>query len=228
MNKSKVANYIFLSIIFSLLFSHIVAIGYSNETGMTDGMYVKHRISKSSMQGDKGTTLTVSKTSDDIFHVTWQIAGSSSTGSWDVNISTNIVSNASNPAPGEGSHNGFWIHIDVSLNDEIMLYNVDKGTDAVFTITGETTYKSMAVWELEDAFGSVVWFEKSKGFYVNGTTRYLTSWEKLEFVETNALPEAGDPGIPGYNYFFLIGLLLVSAIVILKNKSIREKNYNIT
>lgn len=224
MNKSKLTNYIFLSIIFSLLFSHLIVISYSNETGITDGMYVKHRRSESSIPGGRTTILTFSNTSDDIFHVTWEWVGFS-TGSWDVNISTNIVSNSIQPAPANGYHNAFWIYTDVSLNDSIILYNYDWGSDTVYNITGEATYLSMAVWELKDAFGSVLWYEKSKGFFVNGTNRYLTDWEKYEFLETNALPEAGDPGdpgIPGYNYFFLIGLLLVSALVILKNKSIRE------
>ena len=79
----------------------------------------------------------------------------------------------------------------------------------------------MEVWELEDAFGSVLWYEKSKGFLVNGTNRYSAFWEKYEFIETNAF-SSPEGGIPGYNYFFLFGLLLVSALVILKNKSIRE------
>jgi len=228
MNKSKLTNYIFLLIIFSLFFSHIIAIGYSNEVGITDGMYVNYTTSDASRRGELiPTTITFSKTSDEIFHVEWEWKGSYDIlGSWDVTISTKIVSNMVNFGPQKDSHDPFWIYTDVSLNDQIILYNAiydfSPGVafgDTVFNITGEAMYKSMEVWELRDAFGSVVWYEKSKGFLLNGTQRYLTDWQKFEFEGTNAFKKAV---IPGYNYFFLIGLLLVSAIVILKNKSIRE------
>ena len=228
MNKSKLTNNIFLFIIFSLFFSNIVAIGYSNEVGITEGMYVKHFLTQHNHLDGWPSTLTFSKTSEDLFHVSWRWEDPSTmgTGSWDVTISTNLVSNMDNFGPDDDSHNGCWIYIDASLNDSIIMFNhpkkLDTGAgDTVYNITGETTYKSMAVWELEDAFGSVLWYEKSKGFLVNGTNRYSAFWEKYEFIETNAF-SSPEEGIPGYNYFFLFGLLLVSAIVILKNKSIRE------
>lgn len=70
MNKPKLTNYIFLSIIFSLFFSHIIAIGYSNEVGITDGMYVNYTCSDSTRPGESiPTTATFSKTSDEIFRV---------------------------------------------------------------------------------------------------------------------------------------------------------------
>ncbi len=234
MNKSKLTNNIFLFIIFSLFFSNIVAIGYSNEVGITDGMYIKHFLTQHSHLDGWPTTLTFSKTSDDLFHVTWRWESPSDMGSghWDVTISTNIVSNMDNFGPPDDSHNGCWIYINASLNDQIIMYNHPKESytgdgDTVYNITGEysitggTMDVSMEVWELEDAFGSVLWYEKSKGFLVNGTNRYNAYWEKYEFIETNAF-SSPEGGIPGYNYFFLFGLLLVSAIVILKNKSIRE------
>jgi len=222
MNKSKLTNYIFLLIIFSLFFSHIIAIGYSNEVGITNGMYVNHTHSDHSMMVGHPTTVTFSKTSDEFFHVEWWWGGSyQMTGSWDVNINTRIISNMQNFGPTDGSHTPFWIYTDVSLNDQIIIYNHYQGGDTVFNITGEAMYGSMEVWELRDAFGSVVWYEKSKGFLLNGTQRYLTDWQKFEFEGTNAFSKKAEI-IPGYNYFFLIGLLLVSAIVILKNKSIRE------
>lgn len=231
MKKSKLTHSIFLLTIFSLFFSHIIAIGYSNEVGITNGMYVNYINSDSYRPGELiPSTVTFSKTSDEIFHVEWKWEGSYNIlGSWDVNISTRIVSNMQTFGPKEGSHDVVWIYTDVSLNDQIIMYNhildVNDGLgngDTVFNITGEAMYDTMEVWELRDAFGSVIWYEKSKGFLLNGTHRYLTDWQKFEFEGTNAFSKAGIPGILGYNYFFLIGLLLVSAIVILKNKSIRE------
>ncbi len=232
MNKSKLTNYIFLLSIFSLFFSHIIAIDYSNEVGITNGMYVRHTLSQYMFHaGTTGieTELTFTKTSDEIIHVEWWWGGSwQDTGSWDVTISTNIVSNmvagSSTMGHEDGCHNAFWIYTDVSLNDQIIMYNHYKDVitgngDTLYNITGEAVYRSMAVWELEDAFGSRVWYEKSKGFLVNGTNRYTGGyWETFEFEATNASFGA----VPGYNYFFLIGLLLISAIVILKNKSLRE------
>lgn len=78
----------------------------------------------------------------------------------------------------------------------------------------------MEVWQLEDDYGSVVWYEKSNGFLVNGTFIWGVSWyEKFEFEGINF----GNAAIPGFNCIFLIGLLLVSAIVVLKNITIRNK-----
>lgn len=223
--------------IYYYLFSYIVAIGYSNEVGVTDGMYVKHFYTSNWEPAGFPTTLTISRISDLTYHVGWRWEGRG-TGHWDVTLSTNIVSNRDGHAPHDGKHNWAWIYNDSSLNDHITLYSFSKQIetgdgDTVFTITGEynitggTMDDSMEIWELTDAHGSVLWYEKSKGFLVNGTFQYLSNWEKLEYLETNAFSspeeEVEEEGvIPGYNYFFLIGLLLVSAIVILKNKSIRE------
>ena len=227
MNKSKVANSIFLVIIFSLFFSNIIAIGYSNEVGITDGMYVKYIFDSSSRRSENldplPGTATYTKTSDEIIHVDWKWSPCESNciGSYDVSTSTRIVSNfdGSSPSAWNGGHDLAWIFTDVSLNDQITIFNRMNSSDTVFTITGEANYGSMAVWQLEDDHESVVWYEKSKGFLVNGTFRYKTYWAKFEFEATNAL---GSAAVPGYNYIFLIGLLLVSAIVLLKHKSIRK------
>lgn len=227
MNKSKVANSIFLVIIFSLFFSHIIAIGYSNELGITDGMYIKYIFDSSTRRFENldplPGTATYTKTSDEIIHVDWKwaLCESNCIGSWDVSTSTRIVSNndGSSPSAWDGGHDWSWIFTDVFLNDQITIYNLLNGSDVVYTITDEANYDSMAVWQLEDDHESVLWYEKSKGFFVNGTFRSKTSWAKFEFEGTNAL---GKAAIPGYNYIFLIGLLLVSAIVLLKHKSIRK------
>ena len=232
MNKSKLTNNIFLFIIFSLFFSHIVAIGYSNEVGVTDGLYVKHFYSSDMGPAGFPTTLTISRLSDTRFFVAWNWEGDGDgTGHWVVTLSTNIVSDRDGHAPHDGYHNWAWIFNHSSLNDHITLYNFGKqretgNGDTVYTITNETMYDSMEIWVLKDAFGSEIWYEKSKGFLVNGTFQYLTYWEKFEFVETNAFDTAVEEEeggeIPGYNYFFLIGLLLASAIVILRYKSIKK------
>jgi len=239
MNKSKLTNNIFLLIIFSLFFSHIVAIGYSNEVGVTDGMYVKYFYTSDMEPVGFPTTLTISRVSDAVYHVgwRWEYPSHAGTGNWDVTLSTNIVSNRDGHAPHDGFHNWAWIYSDSSLDDHITLYSFSTQRqigygDVVYTISDEynitigTMNETMEVWELTDAHGSVLWYEKSKGFFVNGTSQNLPYWEKFVFIETNAFPKAEEEVeeglIPGYNYFFLIGLLLVSAIVILKNKSIRE------
>ena len=71
-SKSKLVNYIFLVTIFSLFFSHIIAIGYSNEVGITDGMYVNYNTSNLYNKAGRQTTITFSKTSDEIFRVEWR------------------------------------------------------------------------------------------------------------------------------------------------------------
>ena len=82
-----------------------------------------------------------------------------------------------------------------------------------------------AVWVLEDEYGSVVWFEKTIGFLVNGTFRYNTDWQTFEFAETNAFGSSGDTGdgaIPGYNYLILVGIIAIVSIIIIKKQKIKK------
>jgi hypothetical protein len=56
-----------------------------------------------------------------------------------------------------------------------------------------------------------VWYEKERGFLVNGTFKYSSSWQKYSFVSATV-----DPGIPGYNYFLLFGAILGCGIILIK------------
>ncbi len=225
MKKSNLMKSLLVVITSSILFSFFLPIAYSNEIGIFDGMYVKHIHFLSTYPEDIPTTLTWTKMSDDIFHVNWEWEGSiDDTGSWDVNITTRIISNVVNWGPV--NHTAFWIYTDASLNDQIIIPNIyldyPNGEDTTFNITGEAMYGSMAVWQLEDAYGSVLLFEKTKGFLVNGTISHLTNYETFEFVETNAFDPPEDTGngaIPGYSYLLLVGIIAsISIILIIKQK----------
>ncbi|MFX1531048.1 MAG: hypothetical protein ACFFBC_08045 [Promethearchaeota archaeon] len=236
MIKRNIIKSIILILIFSLFFSHFIAIGYSNEVGITNGMVIKHihSLSMAQIPEEVPTTLTFSKTSDVIMHADWKWGGSwdETSGDWDVNVNTRLVSNVfcerfrwvlKRWSLRDGSHNLMWIHTNVSLNDQVIIFNFCKDIttavgDTIFNITGEAMHGSMEVWELEDAYGSVCWYEKARGFLVNGTFRYLTDWEIFEF-ESVEYPQP-NPGIPGYNYFFVVSIISIISIVLIKKKSI--------
>lgn len=229
MNKRNFMKYCILGITILICFSHLLAISYSNEVGITDGMYIKHTYTCSQYPGHSSScgtiflvgvdsTLKFSKTSNDIFHVEWEWKDCA-TNSWDVNSSTRIVSNNGHISwgPDDDSHNFEWIYTDVSLDDQILLFNFWKYTDAIFNITGEAMLGSREVWQLEDVYGSVVWYDKVDGFLVNGTFRYLTDWEKFEFIEIGS-SNSGTPFIPGYNILLLLGVLFLTGCILITNR----------
>lgn len=218
MNRSKYLKYITLITISFIGFSYIIPLGSSNEVGITDSMFVKHIYRISMLDEDIPSSFTITHSSSETFHVIWSLGGSAdATGSWDVNISTSIVLNMQDFGPDNGFHNHAWIWKDVSLNDQLMMFNFFSNTDRLFNITDEAMYGSMAVWQLEDNHGSILWYEKTKGFLVNGTFRHNANWQKYTFVETGTL--GTDSGIPGYNLFFLIEMVFLIGIVIFKYKS---------
>jgi hypothetical protein len=224
MKKSNTISFILLLITVSLFFSSFLSFGCSNEVGIKDGMVIKHIHSLSIYPEEIPTKLTFTKSSENTFHVNWRWGGSiGDTGSWDVTISSNIVSNMHNWGPENDSHNWAWIYTDVALNDQITIFNVIKQMntgdgDTVYNITGEAMHGAMEVWVLEDQFESEVWYEKERGFLVNGTNKHSTGWETFEFVSVSV----SKPGIPGYSYLLVLGIITTVSIIIIKKKKFLE------
>ncbi|MFW9942369.1 MAG: hypothetical protein ACFFFT_15125 [Candidatus Thorarchaeota archaeon] len=226
MKKTNLSKFLLLIITFVISFAPFLMIGYSNEIGIPNGLNVNHIHSLSILTEEIPTTLTFTKSSEDIIHVKWKWGGSiDGTGSWDVNINTNIVSNMQNWGPDDDSHNWAWIYTDVSLNDQITIFNVIKqmntgNGDTVYNITGEAMYGSMEVWVLEDIYGSELWYEQERGFLVNGTNKHSTGWEVFEFVNAG-IPTPGV--LPGYSFFLLFGAILGFGLVMIKYKLKKKK-----
>jgi hypothetical protein len=216
MKKFTLKKIIVLFSFFLIFLPNFITIGYSNEIGITNGIYVNHTYRFHSYPEDLPSSLTFTKTSNDVFHVVWYLGGSLDvTGSWDVEINTRVVSNMVNFGPDNGDHNFAWIYTDFSLNDQIMIFNFLSSNDHLFNITGEAMHGSMEVWVLEDDEGSLVWYEKTKGFLVNGTFRDQSAWQKFSF-ESFSIPQ---PGISGYNYFLLLGCIFGFGTILIKYKS---------
>ena len=149
-----------------------------------------------------------------MFHIKWYFGGSWDVeGFWDVNTSTRIVSNQQSPGPDNGDHDHSWIWTDISLDDQILIFNFFSSVDHLFNVTGEAMHGTMDCWILEDDYGSKVWYEKERGILINGTFKYSTNWQKYTFVSA-----ALTSGIPGYDYFLLFGAMLGCGIILIKFK----------
>ena len=217
MKKSNIISFFLLLITVSLFFSSFLTFGCSSEVGIKDGMVVKHIYRISMLDEDIPTNFTFTKKSSDIFHVVWEYGGSiDMIGSWDVDVSTSIVSNMLMFGPDVGTHNHAWIWTDVSLNDQVLIFNFFSNSDHLLNITGEAMHGSMEVWQLEDDEGSVVWYEKTQGFLVNGTFRYSSDWQKYTFVSVS-VPNPNQ-GIPGYNYLLILGIITIISIILMKKQ----------
>jgi hypothetical protein len=215
MKKSSLIKCSLFLITISLFSSFFASKGSSNEVGITDGLvinriygYYNYPYSALNIP----STFTFTNNTKQSFHIEWYLGGSiDATGFWDVNTSSRVVANQTSPGPDNDSHDFAWIWTDVQIDDQIMIFNFFSNTDHQFNVTGEAMHGTMAVWVLEDDYGSEVWYHKEKGFIVNGTFRYQNSWQNYELV-----PEAGngDPTIPGYDIFLLIGSILSIGVII--------------
>ncbi|MFX1554134.1 MAG: hypothetical protein ACFFBV_09425 [Promethearchaeota archaeon] len=225
--------YSFLLIILIGLFSQFISYGRSAPSGIFDGLYISHIHSLSTYPEEIPTNLSYTHVSGDIYHVEWAWGGSiGSTGSWDVNINTRIVSNVQVFGPPNGSHPAFWIHTNISLYDEI-ISSCALTSAGTFTISNNLVIPygniSINIWEMTDPDNTKVWYEKSTGILLNGTFRKGTiHWESFEYVDTNAVfTEATIPSdggtIPGYNYFLLISMFCLIGIIIIQYKSKKRK-----
>jgi hypothetical protein len=230
-NTKKLMKYVIVVIIMSFFFSHIITIGYSAPTGIFSGLYVKYIHSDSFHLGEtQDAEIKFSKDTDEIYHVTWTLSAGTlglttgGTGSWDENLNTRVVSNIVLPGPVDGSHTWTRILTNVSLNDSVKIY-IHLGGDQDFNVSSELNRTfpgigEVGIWELKDSNGSVVWYEKSKGIFLNGTFHYLTFWKKSEFVDTNALEGlVTEDSLPGYNFVFLISMTSIIGVIIIKHRS---------
>jgi hypothetical protein len=236
-NKNKIVKglkYSFLLITLVSLFSQFIGYGYSADTGIFDGLIIKHIHSLSIYPEEIPTNLTYTHISGDNYHVEWAYGGSINlTGTWDVNVDTRIVSNMQVFGPDNGSVSSFWIPINISLHDQV-LSSCAYAFDNLYDISDELVIpygnKSIGVWEITDAANSRVWFEKSTGILLNGTYWYQGNWETFKFVETNAVFEkatipstSSDEGIPGYNFIFVISMVCLIGIILIQYKSKKDK-----
>ncbi|MFX1326638.1 MAG: hypothetical protein ACFE91_00650 [Promethearchaeota archaeon] len=228
MKKSTLMKSLLVLVTSSILLSCFLPIGYSNKVGIFDGMYVDHIYTVSRMSGvEVDMTLTFTRPSEDTVHIVNKLKSPiNDIGSWDVNTSTRIISNVQNFGPFSGNHSVFWIYTDISLTDQFPMCNIWRCVhgfdgDVLFTVTDEAKHGSMAIWQLEDAYGSVLWYEKTRGFLVNGTINHNEDWNSYEFVSTNAL-DSGDAAIPGYSYFLLIGIIAGVSFILIRKQKIKK------
>ncbi|MFW9829473.1 MAG: hypothetical protein ACFFEY_18005 [Candidatus Thorarchaeota archaeon] len=230
--RQKIMKYILVSIISFVFFSHFIALGYSNTTGVFDGMYVNYIHSDSfHIFETQEANIEFSRVSDDVYHVIWFLGeGTLGTpaeqGSWDEELSSRIVSNTDLPSPVAGSHTWTRILTNISLNDIVQIF-IYSGGDQNFNVTAELNwtmpgYGQIEVWKLEDSNGSAVWYEKSTGIFLNGTFQYSGFWKKAIFVSTNALTGPLISGIPGYSILILVGTL--SIVIFLIGKKLKKSN----
>ena len=227
MKKSKLAEISLFLITFSILFSHFLAIGYSAVVGIPNGLKVKHNYSTNAMPGIiTPSTLTYTLPSSDIIHIVNYLGGDiDDTGSWDVSTSTRIISNQENFGPFDNDHSVFWIYTDVSLNDQIVMCNIWKGVhtgvgDTTFNITGEAILDTVDVWVLEDAYGSELWYEKERGFLVNGSMIHIGDYNMYEFVSAG-VPKP-TPGIPGYSFVLVISIIAIVSIIVIRRQKVKK------
>ncbi|UCC18444.1 MAG: hypothetical protein JSV62_10035 [Promethearchaeota archaeon] len=219
MKKTNLMRFL-LTLFASLIFlSFSLPIGYSNEVGIFDGLYIEHIYTLSPMPGEEiPMTMTFSKTSEDMFNIENELKNPiNDIGSWDVNTTTRIISNVVKFGPFEGNHSVFWIYTDVSINDQIRMCNIWRCVhgydgDVLFNVTGEAMHGSMEVWQLEDDYGSLLWYEKTIGFLVNGTINHLTDWNSYEFSSTNAFDTTVASAIPSYMLIIIVPVIGIVSI----------------
>ncbi len=227
MKKSNLGKFFLALITFLIVFSHFLAIGYSNAVGIPNGLQVKHNYSTNVMSGITPSTMTFTKSSSDTIHITNYLGGDiDDTGSWDTNTNTRIISNQVNFGPFNGDHSVFWIYTNISLDDQLLMCNIWKGVhngltngDATFNVTGEAMHGTMEVWILKDAHGSEMWYEKARGFLVNGTLKHSTDYNTYEFVSVGV---TGLPGVSGYSLFLIICVTAMISFVIIQRKKIKN------
>ncbi|MFX0039118.1 MAG: hypothetical protein ACFFB9_02905 [Promethearchaeota archaeon] len=225
MKRSNTKKSILFIVIFSMFFSYFLAIGYSNVVGIPEGFQLKQIMSLKQVPEPFPSTYTFTYTSSDLLHIENYLGGIiDDTGSWDVNTTTRIVSNTLNFGPSIGDHSVFWIYTDVALNDQIVMCNLwlDAHTgsgDTGFNITGEAMHGTMEVWILEDEFGSEVWYEKERGFMVNGTLQHSGDYNKYEFVSASV---PSPPAVPGYNCVLIITVIAIVTIMIIKKQNAKK------
>jgi hypothetical protein len=223
MKKMNSVKFFLVLFTFLMIYSHVLAIGYSNAVGIPTGLKVKHNYSSNVMMGVYPSTLTFTKPSSDTVHIVNYLGGDiDDTGSWSVNTNTRIISNQENFGPFNGDHSVFWIYTNVSLDDQLLMCNIWKGVhsgfvsgDALFNVTGEGMHGTTEVWILEDNYGSEMWYEKARGFLVNGTLKHSTDYNQYEFIS------AGIPGIPGYSLFLIISVIAIISFIIIKKQKIK-------
>ncbi|MFX0021186.1 MAG: hypothetical protein ACFE9S_02600 [Candidatus Hermodarchaeota archaeon] len=221
MKRSNTIKLLFSLLICSIIFTNFLAIGYSTGVEIPGGLKVVHDLSSSVMPTHR-STITFTRPSTDIIHIVWYLGDPiDDTASWDVDINTRIVSNSQNFGLWNGEHSFFWIYTNVSLDDQLVLSNIWKHVltsdgDVLYNVTGEAIHRNKEVWILEDAFGSELWYEKERGFLVNGTSKYSTNYHTYELVSAEI------PGIPGYNYIILFSIITVVSIIILKKRKIKN------
>ncbi len=220
MKRSNTIKILFSLVLCSIFFSNFLTVGYSTGVEIPGGLQVVHNLSSSVMQTHR-STVTFTRPTSDIIHVVWYLGDPiDDTASWDVNIHTRIVSNSQTFGLWDGEHSFFWIYANVSLDDQLVLSNIWKHIhaadgNAVYNVTGEGMHGSMDCWILEDAYGSELWYEKQRGFLVNGTSTYSTDYHTYELVS------AGIPGIPGYNFLLLVSIIAIVSIIIIKKRKFK-------
>lgn len=200
-------------------------------TGVIDGVIVKHNFSLSGGPAVE-SNFTYSHYSGFLFNVTWMEGGL--TGRWCENIYTRLISEASLfPSFNDNSHTPVWIPTNISVSD-LVIISVDGEGDHAFNVTRELSYKfpgvgTLNLWELQDlAFpGAVVWYEKTTGVLINGTFIFMGGMDFYTFdfigINLNVVSKAAEEVIPGYNHYFLIGILCIVSVFIVKLKITKRK-----
>lgn len=195
------------------------------DSGIFDGLYIAHNYTV----GPIGFLSNFSYFEDPIgtHNVTWTVIALGAV-SWNEYIANRTIFNNGGMGFDEGSHTPVWIHTNIAINDIIPItvdgvgdHNFQVKRKAVHNLTG---FGWIEIWILQDLANasSEIWYEKSTGLFIQGTFIFGAQNYTLEFVDTNAAftyvgpPSSG--GIPGYNLFLIIGLLVVIPLFLIRFK----------
>ena len=158
-----------------------------------DGMYINHIFTVPGFGGG-ASSFVYTQISANVFTVSWNaFVGGPLLTTWDVNTQNRIMSNsAGDMVLGDGTHDPSWIFTNVSLGD-IVPISVDGEGDHDHNVSGETTtnlpgFGMVHVWVLEDLHTppGMLWYEKSTGILLNGTSYWMGMSYVFDYVDTNA------------------------------------------
>ena len=212
--KTRWKKIILAVVLFSVFQSSLISISYANTCGLKNGIEVTLLHNISHYQFELETVLTFTKTTDEFYRVDWYWGGNfHDTGTWLTHIDTRVISGQETFGPENGGLCWSWIFTDVSIGENVTMYNywryhtvLEKHTN--HTITGESTFESMEVWVLENEYGCVNLYEKTHGFLVNASCFYEDRWETFKFVKVV------HPMIPGYSVPIIIVLAGIMSLIL--------------
>ena len=170
------------------------------------------------------STITYEHDVGDLYNVTWNV-NNSAPGWWQEDTETRLTSNVGGfgPSFGNGEHTPFWVFTNLTLGDTVPIA-VDGIGDYDYNVTKELTFNypgvgNVDIWVLEQFIwpSSIVWYEKTTGLLLNGTFISFIGEYDLILTDTNMFAQPAG-GIPGYNIFVFIPLVVIITLVSIRMK----------